>query len=162
MSNGGNSLAKRDFQYQDIGIVQFDVQAYLNNEAMIRRLYSDVTYYEGQYRASDDQLKITNTKVEVLKVELRKEQEKYETRDKEASQTSLIQSILVLIGSTLLAFGVGIAISASNDWPGWVLSVAGVMLQIFALGIPFLSKLQERKSNGQNQTTSAAASERTQ
>src|SRR5713226_1757288 len=49
------------------------------------------------------------------------------------NRKSIIQSCCLIVGGILFGIGVSVATSSPHDWPGWVLSVAGSMLQLFSL-----------------------------
>jgi hypothetical protein len=55
---------------------------------------------------------------------------------------SIVQSVLILVGAGVFAFGVNLATTSPHDWPGWILGSAGFLLQLLAVLIPTFSRLR--------------------
>jgi Flp pilus assembly protein TadB len=56
-------------------------------------------------------------------------------RLEEANRNSILQFILSTLATVLLAFGVNLVTTASNDWQGWMLIIAGIVLGTIAFFI---------------------------
>ncbi len=122
----------------------FDVSSYRNNPHRIKDLYDDCVRAYAVIKKTakllDDQNELIAS-IPVLKSELAHEREKN-------NLGILVQAVLVILGTTLLAFGVNLATSSPSNQAGWVMSIFGVLLQFAAIAVIFLLKLMGRRSDG--------------
>ena len=118
---------------------RFSIEDYQQYASAIKRVNDAAFDYfealEQDKRELEGQLSSKEAELSVLK-----------QKTSHTGTVSIIQSVLLLVATILFGFGVNLATSTPNTSAGWLLSVAGVLLQVLAILIPFLSKLRGANS----------------
>lgn len=119
------------FQRPMMPIIRYKLDDYINNPSMVK-LTNDaqLDYLEvlqKEYNLTDTKLSEQTNQNHSLKAQVRK-----------IGRRSLFQSSFIIIGGILFGIGVSVATASPHDWPGWVLSVSGSMLQIFSIVVGLL------------------------
>jgi F0F1-type ATP synthase assembly protein I len=62
----------------------------------------------------------------------------------------------VILGTTLVGFGVGWVTSTSSSQSGWVLIIFGIIVQFASITVFFLPRLRGTRTDGQHGVTPTA------
>ncbi len=114
---------------------RYEVEDFEKHAAIIKRLYDKAfDYFEtlAQDKSElEERLRNKENELMLLKQKL-----------VHTSEVSIIQSIVLIVATVLFGFGVNLATSSGTNSAGWIMSIAGISLQVLAIMIPLLSKLR--------------------
>lgn len=118
-------------------VKRFDVNEYVQNPPLIEKLYEEKQLALTSSIDLEKQVKEFGSQIHELKLQ----NQRLELELSEVSRKSYLIFALSLLATVLVGIGVNIATSSPNGWTGWVMIVAGCILEVVA----FFSRPQKSK-----------------
>ncbi len=112
-------------------VTRFDVNDYVRNKPMIEKLYEE----KQLALATSMQLEVKVKKLEERVHSFELENQKLKIEVDQGKQKATTVFILALLATILVGIGVNITTSTPYGWTGWIMIVAGCILEIIAFFI---------------------------
>ena len=107
-------------------IKPFKVDDYVSNPPLIEKLYEEKQFHLAEKEALREELQAKSSEVQTLELE----NQKLSLKLDEAKRRSFLMFIISILGSLLTGIGVNVATGNPNNWTGWVMILAGIILEI--------------------------------
>jgi len=109
-------------------VKRFDINEYVQNPPMIEKLYEEKQLALTSSFEMEENIKTLEAQVYDLKFK----NQRLELKLEEANRKGFIVFAIALLATLLIGIGVNVATSSPSNWTGWVMIVAGCILEIIA------------------------------
>lgn len=106
-------------------IKKFNVIDYVLNPRLIEKLYEEKQLFLAESLELRKEVESQSSELQTLKLE----NQRLSLQLAEAKQRSALMFVVSVLASLLSGIGVNIATSDPNGWIGWVMIIAGVVLE---------------------------------